>query len=298
MILLHLGNEPGAPALAAALDIPAATIERHEFPDGEIKLRLPPALPPRVIVYRSLNQPDRKLVELLLAARAARERGARELLLVAPYLAYMRQDTAFAPGEVVSQGIIGRFLADLFDGVITVDPHLHRTATLAAAVPARQAIALSAAPAIGAWIARKSSDPPVLIGPDAESAPWVAAAAAAGDFEHHVCSKTRRGDREVEVVLGDVALAGRHCVIVDDMASTGRTLAACARLLTARGAARVDVAVTHALCVGDALQELARAGVAEVVSTDSIVHPSNRIALAPLLAGALRDQAGLTDSAG
>lgn len=286
-LLLHFDRDPAALALARELEIPHATIARHRFPDGEIKLRLPSPVPARAIVHLSLNDPNQKLVELLLAAATARQLGATELILVAPYLAYMRQDMAFAPGEAVSQTIVGQFLAQRFDAVITVDPHLHRTTTLAAAVPAQQAVALSAASAIGQFLAARSRDR-VLIGPDAEATQWVEQAARASGFEFGVCNKIRHGDREVEVALPAINLAGRHCVIVDDIASTGRTIAACARRLKAHGAAQVDVAVTHALFGGDALAVLARAGVSEVISTDSIAHPSNRIALAPLLAGAVR----------
>ncbi|MCZ4328253.1 ribose-phosphate pyrophosphokinase-like domain-containing protein, partial [Brachybacterium paraconglomeratum] len=86
-------------------------------------------------LYRSLDQPNEKLVELLLAARTARTLGAPHLTLVAPYLPYMRQDIAFSPGEAVSQRIVGPFLASLVDAVITVDPHLHRVASLRDVVP-------------------------------------------------------------------------------------------------------------------------------------------------------------------
>ena len=113
-------------ATAAALDL--SVMERHRFPDGELKLRLPPVLPTRVVILRSLDYPNEKLIELLLVARTARTLGAHHVTLVAPYLAYMRQDIAFQPGEVVSQRVVGSFLADLFDAVITVDPHLHRVA--------------------------------------------------------------------------------------------------------------------------------------------------------------------------
>src|SRR5690606_12123678 len=109
----------------------------HRFPDGELRLRLPATLPAAVVLFRGLHQPNEKLVELLLTARTARGAGARHLTLVAPYLAYMRQDMAFAPGEAVSQRIVGDFLAQLFDAVITVDPHLHRVARLDEAVPVR-----------------------------------------------------------------------------------------------------------------------------------------------------------------
>lgn len=288
-MLLAFDDETGfAQALAAAAGRELRTIARHRFPDGEIKLTLPARLPERVVLLRTLDHPNEKLVELLLAAQTARALGARQLALVAPYLAYMRQDMAFVEGEAVSQKIVGRFLAGLFDAVITVDPHLHRTDTLAQAVPARAAVALSAAPLIGRFIAQQGLRP-LLVGPDGESAQWVAQAAHAGGFEHAAGRKMRRGDREVDIELPAVDVRGRHVVLVDDVASTGRTLARAAEALRAAGAARIDAAVTHALFVGDALAALAAAGVREVWSTDSIAHPSNRIALAPMIAAALRE---------
>ncbi len=288
MLLCFERDRGPAGELARRLGLSQRLLERHRFPDGELRLRLPPTLPSKVIVFATLDQPNEKLVELLLVAREARALGARELVLVAPYLCYMRQDTAFSAGEAVSQRIVGAFLADLFDGVVTVDPHLHRTATLAQAVPARRALALSAAPLIGAFVAAQRPGA-LLIGPDGESRPWVEAAAARAGLAFAVGAKTRHGDRSVDIVLPDATIAGRDVVIVDDMASTGRTLACAAQRLREAGAARVDAAVTHALFVGDAQEAMRAAGVAEIWSTDSIAHPTNRIALAPLLAEALRD---------
>lgn len=285
-MLLHFDDERDyAVRLVTAAGLTLAPIERHRFPDGELKLRLPTPVAPHAALLRSLHRPNEKLVELLLAARAARELGARHLTLVAPYLAYMRQDAAFALGEAVSQRIIGRWLADLFDAVITIDPHLHRVGSLKEAVPAGTAIALSAAPLIGGSF---STTDVLMLGPDAEAEPWVRAAAAVADCDAAVCRKTRRGDRDVEVTLPAVSYEGRHVVIVDDVASTGHTLAAVARQALARGARRVDVAVTHALLCDDADAVLRSAGVGDLISTDSVPHPSNRISTADLVASALR----------
>ncbi len=279
--------------LAAKIAAPAGlalhTIARHRFPDGELKLSLPVPLPERVVLLRSLDLPNEKLVELLLAARTARDLGARRLALVAPYLAYMRQDVAFAPGEAVSQRIVGEFIAGLFDALVTVDPHLHRVARLDQAVPVAQAVALTAAPLLGALAARRRARP-LLVGPDAESARWVAAAAAAKGLDHLVCMKIRRGDRDVEVVLPDHArsmLAGRAAVLLDDIASTGHTLAQAARALREAGAASVDVAVTHALFGSGALELLHSAGVDAIWSSDCIAHESNAATIAPLVVEAL-----------
>jgi len=285
--LLYFDDEADAALrLADAAGLAPAAIDRHRFPDGELKLRLPPALPGRVVLLRTLAQPNEKLVELLLAAHTARALGARHLTLVAPYLAYMRQDIAFLPGEAVSQRIVGQFLASLFDAIITVDPHLHRIAALQEAVPVRQAIVLSGAPLLGDWIARHRPNA-FLMGPDGESAQWVAQAAARHGLDHAVCRKVRNGDKAVDIVLPSVNIQGRAVVLLDDVASSGHTVARAAQLLRAAGAASVDVAVTHALFAGDALLVIRDAGVVEVWSTDCIAHPSNAVSVAPAMAQAL-----------
>lgn len=291
-LLLHFADEAGpAQRLATELGVTAAEVERHRFPDGEWRLRLPVdeagTLPVHLIVYRSLDRPNEKLIELLLLARQARQLGAVHLTLVAPYLAYMRQDIAFRPGEVVSQRIVGRFLADLFDAVITVDPHLHRVATLDEAVPVRHALALSGAPMLAELVAAHHASP-VLIGPDAESAQWIDSAAAGRGWRHGVCTKTRHGDRDVQITLPELDVRGQAVVLIDDVASSGRTLAEAARLLLAAGARSVDAAVTHALFADDALSFMQQAGIRHVWSTDCIAHPSNAAPMAPLLAQAVR----------
>ncbi len=281
-------DDERAPALrfAQAAGLPAHEVERHRFPDGELKLRVPPEPPRRVIVYRSLALPNEKLVELLFVARTARRLGAQDLTLVCPYLAYMRQDMAFRAGEVVSQSVTGEFLASLFDAVVTVDPHLHRVATLAEAVPVRRPTVLSGAPLLGDYIVRQRPGA-FLLGPDSESAQWIASAARAHGLDHAVCDKVRHGDREVDIRLPQASLAGRAVVLLDDVASSGRTLARAAQAALQAGAASVDVAVTHALFAEDALRIILDAGVNEVWSTDCITHPSNVVNMDHVLAAAI-----------
>lgn len=272
--------------LADAAGLAFDEIGLHHFPDGESLVRLPETVPDHVIVCCTLNHANRQLVELALAAATARRLGARRVTLVAPYLCYMRQDSAFHPGEAISQPIIGDLIAHRFDTLVTVDPHLHRTKRLEAAVPVSRAIAISAAPLMADWLAGRDGQP-LLVGPDEESSQWVARIAQAADLEGCVAHKERRGDRDVIIALPDVDFGGRDVVLVDDVVSTGHTLAAAARLLLDRGAASVSVLVSHALFVTGAMQALKAAGVGEIVSTDSIPHESNRLALAELLAGAL-----------
>jgi len=274
-----------ARALAAEAGQAYADIQVHHFPDGESMVRLPARLPRRVVICRSLDHPNAKLIELILAAAEARALGVQHLTLVAPYLCYMRQDRSFHPGEAVSQRIVGQLLAAHFDALLSVDPHLHRVHILEEAVPTGDSVALFATDPVADFIAQRLPGA-LLIGPDSESEQWVSAAAARAHTDYLVGHKTRRGDREVEIDLVG-AFEGRDVVLLDDVASTGRTLEVAAQIIQAQGAASISVVVTHALFAGDAEQRLRAAGVGRIWSTDSIPHPSNAIALAPLLAAAL-----------
>jgi len=274
--------------LANDLQIDCQEVDVHHFPDGESRLRLPPKLPATVILLRSLDHPNAKLVELFLAAAGARELGAQRLILVAPYLCYMRQDKAFHPGEVVSQRIVGQQLARYFDGLLTVDSHLHRVHHLSDAVPTACSVNVTATRPMAAFLQQQLNHP-MLIGPDAESKQWVAAIASHEGLDYQVARKQRFGDREVRVTLPRADYKGRDLVLVDDVASTGRTLAAAARALSPSHPASISVLVTHALFAGDAMKQLKQAGVVDVWSCDSIPHPSNRVPLDELLGNSLRD---------
>ena len=281
-------GEMQARALAEAAGLPYAGVAVHRFPDGESRVRLPPELPDHPVIYRSLDHPNQKLVELALTAATARELGARTLTLVAPYLCYMRQDKAFVPGEAVSQRVVGALLAEWFDLLVTVDPHLHRVARLTDAVPVKRAVCLSAAGPMAEFLGQ-ALDHPLVLGPDSESRQWVAAVAAPQGLDYAVAAKERLGDRKVRIVLPDLDLQGRAVVLVDDMVSTGRSLVALVEALRPLCPASISVLVTHGLFCEGALDSLAGAGVTGIWSSDSVPHPTNRVYLARLLAGALAD---------
>jgi ribose-phosphate pyrophosphokinase len=157
-------------------------------------------------------------------------------------------------------------------------------------VPIEAAIALSAAPAIGAFLREQCPDA-LVVGPDEESRQWVREAAQAGGLQWAVAHKTRHGDRDVSVELPAQDVSGRAVVLLDDVASTGTTLVRAAHGLRSAGARRIDAVVTHGLFVGDALAALSAAGVGRVWSTDTVAHATNAISVLPLLASALATQA-------
>ncbi len=260
----------------------------RRFPDGETYVRVRTPVRGRdVVVVCALDRADVRTVPLLLLAATARDLGARRVGLVAPYLGYMRQDARFGAGEGVTSAYFARLLSDAFDWLATVDPHLHRYSTLDA-VYAIPAATVTAVPKIAAWIARSVSRP-VIVGPDEESAQWAGAVAAAARLPCVVLAKIRRGDREVEISAPDGLRWRDHTpVLVDDIISTGGTMTATAReLRRARFPQPVCVGV-HAVFADGADAALRRAGVARVVTCNTIAHPSNAIDVRDVLADGVR----------
>lgn len=272
-----------AKSLARILKVDYAEVDVHQFPDGESRLKLPTEIPDKIIICRSLNHPNEKLIELYFIVKAARQKGCEHITLVAPYLCYMRQDKAFSPGEIVSQRLTGKFISSLFDEVITVDPHLHRIDSLNEIIKTKRATAITAAPLISNHISLQISDP-LIVGPDEESAQWVKQVAEIHGYEYMVAEKTRHGDRQVDIVLPESDIENRNVVLVDDVASTGKTLLNAVRQLKESGVNSIYCAVTHALFVENSYEDLLAGGVKEIWSTDSVAHPSNCISLASLLA--------------
>lgn len=289
MITLHYypGYELPAERLAAALGLTCQPINIRSFPDGESLVRVS-ASGDVALVYCSLDHADAKLFQLLLSVAALRDSGAAQVILIAPYLGYMRQDTAFAPGEAVSQRVIGKLIANTFDGLVTVDPHLHRTSTLEQVVPGIASVNVAGAPAIARALEGKVATETILVGPDEESRAWVAAVANPLGLEMMVGAKQRIDDRHVEITLPDAArVRGRPVLLVDDMISSGGTLAQCAEKLRAAGAVLVGAVTSHCLAGPDQLESLRRSGVASIQATDTIPGPLATIAMAEPLAEAV-----------
>jgi len=280
-----------AARLASRLGLPFQEIAIHGFPDGEIRVTAGPAAP-ATIIYASLDRPNEKLIALTFAAEALRRGGARRLILLAPYLCYMRQDTAFHEGEAISQKAIGALIAGCVDRVITVDAHLHRTPDIGAVFPGIDADNLSAMPAIAATLRKTGLDPAtIVVGPDTESQPWVSDLAGRLGLSHIVAQKTRRGDRSVEIGFADpTRLAGHPALIVDDIVSSGGTMISCARALAAAGATTIDAIVTHALFPKQLCRDMIQSGIRSIRSTHSVPHSTNAIMLDNLFIDALQDE--------
>ncbi|GAA0690050.1 ribose-phosphate pyrophosphokinase [Marinobacterium maritimum] len=288
MMIFNPDSDPAlASQLTRLLDAQAGVLEQRRFPDGESYLRIHSDCTDQdCVILCNLFHPDERTLRLLFLADTLRECGARSVGLVTPYLAYMRQDKRFQPGECVSSRPFAKLLSSTFDYLVTMDPHLHRYDSLDEiyTIPSR---VVQAAPLIAQWIQQRV-DQPLLIGPDSESEQWVAHVAKLAGAPFQVLQKERRGDYDVSVSLPDLdSAAERTPVLVDDIISSGRTMLETIKHLQAAGLPRAVAIGVHGIFAGDAYAQLTE--VADVVTTACIPHLSNQIDIAAPLAEAVRE---------
>lgn len=287
LIVSGYGCSAIAKKVAGMLGFKYEVARVRSFPDGELYVRLPQGLKDEEVAYVVCygRRPNEALAETVLAVEGLREKGAEKVVLVAPYLPYLRQDAEFTPGEVVSSRVIARLLAKLdVDALITVDPHLHRIRSLSELFPF-PAIEVSAMPLLAAFF-QKEHGTGVVIAPDEEAERWAKTFADTIGAPYFVFEKQRMGD-EIVSVTGAVK-RGETAVIVDDIVSTGGTLGEVAQKLLEAGFRDIYACVTHALLVQDAEARIFGSGVKEFISTDSVHNPYARVSVAGVIAEALK----------
>jgi ribose-phosphate pyrophosphokinase len=289
VVLALPGSDGQAAQLAQRLDVALVVPEVRRFPDGELYVRIERDLAGHDAIIAGSLYPDpaERFMTVAFLAATARERGARKVGLVAPYLAFMRQDSVFKAGEGVTSRYFAELVSRTVDWLVTVDPHLHRHNSLDGLYTIPTTIA-RAAPMIATWIKEEVSHP-FLIGPDAESVQWVSAVAEGCGAPFVILEKTRRGDRDVSVSSPPTGSWNGHTpIVIDDIVSTGKTMIAATRQLRAAGSAAPMCVAIHAVFADSLLDELTSAGAAGIVTCDTIAHASNRICVVEPLADATR----------
>ena len=289
LVLALPGNKSMAEALSTRLDAEQGQLELRQFPDGETYIRIEADVKGRaIILVCTLDRPDAKFLPLTFVAATARDLGAGSVGLVCPYLAYMRQDTRFKPGEGITSRYFASALGQAFDWLTTVDPHLHRLQGLSE-IYAIESSVVHAAPLMAAWI-RDHVASPLIVGPDSESEQWVASVARDSGAPYLVLEKRRRGDRLVEVSVPDVdRWQDRTPVLVDDIVSTARTMIEAAGRFRAIGKSEIVAVGVHGIFADNACDELRASGVSQVITSNTIPHSTNAMDVSSALAEAVRE---------
>ncbi|OGV44370.1 MAG: phosphoribosylpyrophosphate synthetase [Legionellales bacterium RIFCSPHIGHO2_12_FULL_42_9] len=283
IVFALFGSDHLAHAIHQELGYDIGKITLHQFPDEEVAINIESLVEDRdAILIANLEYPNSKLLPILFAAETVRELGAKKIGLIAPYLPYMRQDKQFQLGESITSKYFAKLISTYFEGLLTIDPHLHRWHSLndIYSIPAK---ALHAIEPISSWI--KINVPnAILIGPDIESTQWVSEIAKKTDSPFLILEKIRKGDRLVEVSIPTIGLYQNHTpVLVDDIISTAATMIETINhLKSLKMKAPICIGV-HALFSGNAYDDLLKAGPDKIVTCNTIVHASNEIDLKDLM---------------
>jgi len=264
--------------LSEIAGVPLVDTQFRVFPDGEQYLKMEGGDDTVIIVGAVTG--DASFVQTLLMIDAC---GDAEKILVLPYMAYARQDKLFNEGEALSARVVMEALSAGVDRVITVNIHEKEVIGYAKA-PATN---VTVAPAIGDYIATLGLDNPLILGPDSGAAGFAADVAKSGPWESDHLFKTRLSGSEVEVRPKNLDAAGRDAVVVDDIISTGGTIATAAGMLSAQGARSVSAICAHGVFASGAYMRLKAAGILHVCSTDTYECGCSRISAAGVIAGEL-----------
>lgn len=281
------GNEELAASLAQKCHAKLGSLTVRQFPDQETYIKIESDVKNKhVVMICTLNQPDTKLLPLYFLSQTAKELGAKSTAIVAPYLAYMRQDKRFQAGEGITSTYFAKLISSFADFLITIDPHLHRRSTLSEiyTIPTK---VLHAANLISDWI-KNNIEQPLLVGPDSESAQWVSEVAHNANAPFIVLEKIRKGDEEVAVSVPDVEKYKNHIpVLVDDIISTAQTMIATIGHLKNAGMQTPVCIGVHGIFANNAYTNLINTG-ATVITCNTIIHESNKINVDKLIANAIQ----------
>lgn len=275
-------NNPLASTLADKLKTEIGLAEVRHFPDGETYVRIDSDVKNKtIILVCSLDHPNSKILPLLFMTQTLKQLGAKKVYLVSPYLPYMRQDKQFKPGEAVTSILFAKFISSFIDELVTIDPHLHRIKNISEiySIPTK---ILHATKPVAEWIQRNVASP-LIIGPDEESKQWVAEIAKNANAPYVIANKNRYGDRKVTIILPEINDTSKTPVLVDDIISTGTSMCVVIQQLLAKKFKKPICIGVHALFNQEAHENLMRAGAQEIISCNTITHPSNKIDITDIL---------------
>lgn len=290
--ILFTGN--GNPLLAASiadlLDVRLGDCSVQRFPDGEVSINLNESVRRKEVFLIQPTSPpvNDNLIELLALADACRRSSAAQITAIVPYFAYARADKRNGQRKPITASMVGDLMQVVgIDHVVTVDMHAPQIEGFFH-VPVDN---LTAVPLLCQELQGKLPPNLVVISPDVGRVSMATEYAYRLGASVAILHKIRESGTETQVtnVIGDVK--DRPCLIIDDMISTGGTLANSIEALVNAGAySEVFVAATHALLVGNAEVNLAHAGICRIYTTDTIKTtehvglPLHVVSIAPLIA--------------
>jgi ribose-phosphate pyrophosphokinase len=269
--------------LSIKLGVPLADIISKRFPDEEYYIRIKDDISGEDVIIVQTTFPDNKIIELFLIQDAVKEANAKKITVIIPYFGYARQDKKFEKGEPVSAKALAKLIGLNADKVITVDPHKEYILDF---FPS-SAFSCSAVPQIAEHL--KEHDIDMILAPDKGAISRVEKASKIIGCDFDYMEKTRIDGETIEVKPKKLDAKNKNVAIIDDIISTGGTMAKSIHELKKQHAKKVFVACTHGLFAGDSIKKLISAGCNEIISTDTILSKYSKVKIAPCILPLLRD---------
>ncbi|MBI2148612.1 ribose-phosphate diphosphokinase [Candidatus Woesearchaeota archaeon] len=276
-----------AKTIAKSLHSPYSELTVRNFPDGELYIKFEVEIKDKdIVLVQTFNPANEAIIEVILAGYTAKELGAKKITLVIPYLAYIRQDKRFNPGEAVSSKIIGNLLS-IFDKVITIDPHLHRFKSLKE-VFHTQTTKLTSNKLIENFIS-KNFKKPIIIGPDEESYQWAKEIAIAVKTDAAILKKKRLSPRNVKItVKSPVEIKGKDVIIIDDIISTGKTILETIKILKNQKPKNIYIIGIHGIFADKNTYNKIKKLTKSIITTNTIENIHSKIDVSALISNTLR----------
>ncbi|MCX9073728.1 MAG: ribose-phosphate diphosphokinase [Candidatus Methanoperedens sp.] len=254
--------------------------EFRKFPDGELYTRIVGEIDTEVTIIQS-TVTDSDLVSLLLLIDACCDTD--RLNVIIPYMGYARQDKKFKDGEPISaRAVAGAIRAD---NVFTINIHAESILDHFDA----KAADLDATPAIGRYIKNMELKDPLVIAPDDGAVVLARNASVDLGIEYDFLDKTRLSGDTVMIKPKNLEVRGRDVIIIDDIISTGGTMAETISLLRSQGANEVYLACVHPVLSGNAVLKLLKAGTKGIIATDTIDRTVSVVSTAAVIAEAIKN---------
>ena len=250
--------------ISTALKLPIIETQIKRFPDGELYIRILENIENEEVTIVQTTYPDENIIELFLLLDAVKRAKAKTITVVIPYFGYARQDKQFKKGEPISAAALARLISTLADNIITVDPHKEHILDFFT-IPAKS---VSAVKPIATYLKEKKID--LVLAPDHGALNRAKKAASYLHCDVDYLEKTRLDGSTISITPKSLEVNGKTAAIIDDIISTGGTMAEAIKQLHSQDVKKIYVSCTHGLFAGSAIKKLQEAGCEEIIATDTI----------------------------
>ena len=281
-IIAGTASKNVAEELASLLKIPLAKTISKRFPDNEFYFRILDDIKGREVIVVQTTYPDPNLIELFIIQNAVEESKAKKIIVVIPYFGYARQDKKFQEGEPISAKAIAGIISLNADRVITVDPHKEHILDFFST----SAYSCTAVLELAKYLKQKKID--LILAPDKGALDRAKRSSEIINCDFDYMEKTRIDGNTVEMKPKKLQVKNKNVAIVDDIISTGGTMALAIKELKKQGARKVYVACTHGLFAADSIKKLKVARCYEIISTDTVQSKYSKVKIAPCIVGLIK----------